>query len=56
MVNHVLEIHKQKLISDLPLRRKGLDLDYRLEFAIGIMKRIRPMKYYDHRTAKFAPD
>jgi hypothetical protein len=37
----------------LPLRGKGFNMDYRLRFAIDIMKLMRPVVFYNHRTAKF---
>jgi hypothetical protein len=51
--NHLLEAHRKKLVTDLPLRGKGFKMDYRLRFAIDIMKRMRPLVFYDHTTAKF---
>ena len=51
---HLMEAHQKKLVTDLPLRGKGFNMDYRLRFAIDIMKRMRPLIFYNHRTAKFA--
>ena len=50
---HLLETHRKKLVTDLPLRGKGFNMDCRLRFAIDIMKRMRPLVFYDNRTAKF---
>ena len=51
---HLLEAHQKKLATDLPLRGKGLKMDYRSRFAIDIMKRMRgPLVFYNHTTAKF---
>jgi hypothetical protein len=50
---HLLEAHQKKLVRDLPLRGKGFNMDYRASFAIDIMKRMKPLVFYDHRTAKF---
>jgi hypothetical protein len=50
---HLLEAHRKKLVTDLPLRGKGFNMNYRTRFAIDIMKRMRPLVFYNHRTAKF---
>jgi len=42
-----------QLVTDLPLRGKGFDMDYRTAFVIDIMKLMRPVVFYNHRTAKF---
>ncbi|PWU79635.1 MAG: hypothetical protein DLM72_16475 [Candidatus Nitrosopolaris wilkensis] len=52
MKNHLLELHKGKLISALPVRGKGFDIDYRIEFAVDIMKRKKPIEFYDHRATQ----
>lgn len=54
--NHLYEEHKEELVKNLPLRGKGFDIDYRIEFAIDMIKRKTPANLYDHRTAKFSPD
>jgi replicative DNA helicase Mcm len=50
---HLLERHRMALVTRLPLRGKGFDMDYRTTFVIDIMKRKKPLEYYDHGTAKF---
>ena len=50
---HLLERHRMQLVTDLPLRGKGFDMDYRTAFVIDIMKLMRPVVFYNHRTAKF---
>ena len=50
---HLLERHRMELVTQLPLRGKGFDMDYRTAFVIDIIKRIKLPEYYDHRTAKF---
>jgi hypothetical protein len=52
---HLLDRHRTKLITHLPLRGKGFDMHYRTAFAIDIMKRKTPPEFYDHRAVKFAP-
>jgi len=52
---HLKEIHRMGLVTQLPLRGKGFDMDYRIRFVIDIMRRKKPQEFYDHRTAKFAP-
>jgi hypothetical protein len=54
METHLLEAHRKKLVTDLPLRGKGFNMDYRILFAIDIMKRMKPLVFYNHRTTKFA--
>lgn len=54
MTVHLQERHKKDLVTKLPLRGKGFNLDYRTTFTIDIMKRRTPPVLYDHRTAKFA--
>lgn len=43
------------LVTQLPLRGKGFDMDYRIRFVIDIMRRKKPQEFYDHRTIKFVP-
>ena len=50
---HLLENHRMELVTQLPLRCKGFDMDYRTAFVIDIMKR-KTLAEYDDRTAKFA--
>ena len=50
---HSLERHLMQLVTDLPLRGKGFDMDYRTTFVIDIIQRMTPSDFYDHRTAKF---
>jgi len=47
--------HRKELFTKLPLRGKGINMDYRTGFVIGIMKKVTPAEYYDDRTAKFTP-
>ncbi|MFY9799489.1 MAG: hypothetical protein WBF33_17890 [Candidatus Nitrosopolaris sp.] len=42
------------MATQLPLRGKGFNMDYRMAFAIDIMKRKTPHVFYDHRTARFS--
>ena len=42
-----------QLVTGLPIRGKGFDMDYRIGFVINIMKRRKPQQFYDHMTAKF---
>jgi hypothetical protein len=51
---HLLERHRMQLVTGLPLRGKGFDMDYRTGFVINIIKRRTPQGFYDHRTTKFA--
>jgi hypothetical protein len=44
-----------EMVTRLPLRGKGFDMDYRTAFVIDFLKRRKPLEYYDHRTARFAP-
>jgi len=55
MTLHLLNKHRNELFTKLPLRGKGINMDYRTGFVIGIMKKVSPAEYYDHRTAKFTP-
>jgi hypothetical protein len=36
---HLLDRHRKELVTHLPLRGKGFDVDYRTIFAIDIIKR-----------------
>jgi len=51
---HLREIHQEELAMDLPLKGKGFDMNYRIGFAIDIMKHETP-EFYDHKTARFGP-
>jgi hypothetical protein len=54
---HLLDRHRNELITHLPIRGKGFTMDYRTAFVIDFLKRRKPLEYYDHRIAKFAvPD
>jgi hypothetical protein len=46
--------NRMELLTNLLLRGKGFDMEYRTSSVIDITKRIKPPEYYDHRTAKFA--
>jgi hypothetical protein len=53
-IEYDMRVHShQKKVTDLPLRGNGFNMDYRLRFAIDIMKLMRPVVFYNHRTAKF---
>jgi hypothetical protein len=52
---HLLHRHKKELVTHLPLRGKGFNMDYRTAFVIDFIKRRKPQEFYDHGTAKFAP-
>jgi hypothetical protein len=44
---------KVKLLTNLPLKGKGFNMEYRVAHTIDIMKQRVPPEYYDHRTARF---
>jgi hypothetical protein len=50
---HLREIHQEELVTDLPLQGKGFDMNYRMGFAIDIMKHETPKEFYDHKTGRF---
>jgi hypothetical protein len=50
---HLLERHRDELITHLPIRGRGFDMNYRAGFVIDFIKRRKPQEFYDHRTAKF---
>ena len=52
---HLMDRHREELVTHLPLRGKGFNMDYRTAFVIDILKRRKPQQFYDHRTTKFAP-
>jgi hypothetical protein len=52
---HLRYTHREELVTHLPLRGKGFDMDYRTGFVINVMKRKKPQEFYDHRTAEFVP-
>ena len=52
---HLLDRHKKELLTHLPLRGKGFNMNYRTAFVIDFLKRRRPQEFYDHITAKFVP-
>jgi hypothetical protein len=52
---HLKDKHRMELVTQLPLRGKGFDMDYRIAFVIDFLKRRKPPEYYDHRTAEFVP-
>jgi hypothetical protein len=53
MKRHLRYIHKDKLLTNLPLKGKGFNMEYRVAYTIDIMKQRVPPEYYDHRTARF---
>ena len=52
---HLRYTHRKGLITHLPIRGKGFDMDYRTAFVIDFLKRRKPQEFYDYRTAKFTP-
>ena len=52
---HLLDRHRHELITHLPIRGKGFNMDYRTTFVIDFLKRRKPQQFYDHRTVKFVP-
>jgi hypothetical protein len=52
---HLLDRHRTELITHLPIRGKGFNMDYRTAFVIDFLKQRKPQQFYDHRTAKFVP-
>ncbi|MGC1932983.1 MAG: hypothetical protein WA667_28750 [Candidatus Nitrosopolaris sp.] len=52
---HLRDRHRTELVTHLPLRGKGLEMNYRIDFVIDIdiIKRRTPPEFYDHRTTKF---
>lgn len=53
MKRHLRYTHKDKLLTNLPLKGKGFNMEYRVAYTIDIMKQRVPPEYYDHRTARF---
>ena len=54
---HLLDRHRKELVTHLPLRGKGYNMDYRTVYAINhFIKSAKPQEYYDHTIAKFAPE
>ena len=51
---HLKGKHRTELVTNLLLRRKGFNIDYRIAFVIDFIKRRKPQEFYDPRTAKFA--
>ncbi|MDP9288966.1 MAG: hypothetical protein M3P08_12315 [Thermoproteota archaeon] len=56
MRTHMRYSHQVQLLKDLPLSGKGFNMEYRADFVIDIMKQKTPCEYYDHKSAKFAPE
>lgn len=52
---HLLDRQRKVLVTHLPLRGKGFNMDYRTAFVIDFIKRRKPQEFYDHRTAEFVP-
>ncbi|MGB6532092.1 MAG: hypothetical protein WBF33_28630 [Candidatus Nitrosopolaris sp.] len=52
---HLLDNHRKELVTHLPIRDKGSNMDYRTAFVIDFLKRRKPPEFYDHRTAEFVP-
>ncbi|MGA8085009.1 MAG: hypothetical protein WB988_24410 [Candidatus Nitrosopolaris sp.] len=43
------------MVTHLPIRGKGFNMDYRTAFVIDFLKRRKPQQFYDHRIAEFVP-
>jgi hypothetical protein len=56
MKRHLRYTHKDELLTNLPLKGKGFNMEYRAAYAIDIMKQKVPPEYYDHRTARFTSE
>jgi hypothetical protein len=52
---HLRYTHSKELVTYLPIRGKGFNMDYRIAFVIDFIKRRKPQEFYNHRTAKFVP-
>jgi hypothetical protein len=52
---HLRYTHRKELVTHLPIRGKGFNMDYRTAFVIDFLKRRKPPQFYDHRTAEFVP-
>ena len=52
---HLRYTHHKELVTHLPIRGKGFNMDYRIAFVIDFLKRRKPQEFYDHRTAEFVP-
>jgi hypothetical protein len=50
---HLRYTHRKELVTHLPVRGKGFNMDYRTAFVIDFLKRRKPQEFYDHRTAEF---
>jgi hypothetical protein len=48
-------VHRKELVTHLPIRGKGFNMDYRTAFVIDFLKRRKPLQFYDHSTAEFVP-
>jgi hypothetical protein len=53
---HLLDRHRIELLTHLPIRGKGFNMDYRTTFVIDFLKRRNPQQFYDRRTAEFVPE
>ena len=53
---HLSDIHQKDLVVRLPLYGKGYGMEYRIMYAINMIKENHKTSQipYDHRTAKFA--
>ena len=56
MKRHLRYTHKDELLTNLPLKGKGFNMEYRVAYTIDIMKQRVPPEYYDHRTARFTSE
>jgi hypothetical protein len=50
---HLRYTHRKELVTHLPIRGRGFNMDYRTDFVIDFLKRRKPQEFYDHRTAEF---
>jgi hypothetical protein len=52
---HLRYTHHKELVTHLPIRGIGFNMDYRIAFVIDFLNRRKPREFYDHRTAEFVP-
>ena len=52
---HLRYTHRKELITHLPIRGKGFNMDYRTDFVIDFLKRRKSPQFYDHRIVEFVP-
>jgi hypothetical protein len=54
MKAHLLDRDGNELLTNLIVRGRGFNMDYRTAFVIDFLKRRKPQEFYDHVTAKSA--